>query len=308
MAKALLQGMRELGMALPPNLPVLEASAARIPLDTKRTIVLSALQQGGTAALLQLGRGVERYAHEPTHRALASGKTVEELLVRWARLERYIHSRHRITWRSVGANKIVVHHTAIGHGKPPLAVEDYVVAGALAALMNIIGAKNVTLLIGNARAYPVTDTPALARVEKRGATAKWTFEWSAMADRSAMHREQQPTALATAEEWPDIAKRIIDILLEDLMSPKSLHEVACEINMASRTLQRTLGQSGLSYSKLLAIARSRAAAWWLVHSGSPFAEVGFLCGYADQSHFTRDFQQRVGLTPARYRQEFAIKN
>lgn len=306
MAKVLLQGMRDFGMVLPYDLSYLEASSAHIPLDIKRTVVLSALQQGGVSALLQLGRGVERYTHEPTHRALASAKTVEELLVRWARLERYIHSRHRITWHVVDARKIVVRHAAIGQGNPPLAVEDYVVVSVLAALMKIIGAQNVTVLIGNARAYPVTDVPLLERVEKRGGTAKWTFMWSEMAGHQGIRHEQQPTLLAEAEEWPDLAKRAFNILLVDLMTPKSLRDVASELHMASRTFQRALGQCGLSYSKLLAIARSRVAAWWLVHTKSPFAEVGFLCGYADQPHFTRDFQQRVGLTPAKYRQEFAI--
>jgi AraC-like DNA-binding protein len=45
-----------------------------------------------------------------------------------------------------------------------------------------------------------------------------------------------------------------------------------------------------------------------VHTQSSFAEVGFLCGYSDQPHFTRDFQMRVGMTPGRYRQEFAVVN
>ena len=38
---------------------------------------------------------------------------------------------------------------------------------------------------------------------------------------------------------------------------------------------------------------------------APLAEVGFLCGYADQAHFTREFRRRVGLPPERYRRAFA---
>ena len=53
--------------------------------------------------------------------------------------------------------------------------------------------------------------------------------------------------------------------------------------------------------------RLRAAAWWLVRTDTPLAEVGFVCGYADQPHFTREFGRRVGLTPAAYRADFAAR-
>jgi AraC-like DNA-binding protein len=51
--------------------------------------------------------------------------------------------------------------------------------------------------------------------------------------------------------------------------------------------------------------RCRAGAWWLLNSHASIAELGFLSGYADQAHFTRELQRRVGMTPARYRAAFA---
>lgn len=38
----------------------------------------------------------------------------------------------------------------------------------------------------------------------------------------------------------------------------------------------------------------------LIRSGSPLAAVAFDAGYADQSHMTRDFRRRYGLTPAAF--------
>ncbi|MCM2477478.1 AraC family transcriptional regulator [Rhizobium sp. CG5] len=43
---------------------------------------------------------------------------------------------------------------------------------------------------------------------------------------------------------------------------------------------------------------SRARA--LIRSGRPLADVAFEAGYADQSHMTRDFRRRYGLTPAAF--------
>ncbi|MNY79481.1 Helix-turn-helix domain protein [compost metagenome] len=43
---------------------------------------------------------------------------------------------------------------------------------------------------------------------------------------------------------------------------------------------------------------SRARAF--IRSGSPLAAVASEAGYADQSHMTRDFRRRYGLTPAAF--------
>jgi tRNA A37 N6-isopentenylltransferase MiaA len=50
--------------------------------------------------------------------------------------------------------------------------------------------------------------------------------------------------------------------------------------------------------------RSRMAAWRLLETQASLAEIGFLSGYSDQPHFTRDFRQLVGITPAQYRKDF----
>ena len=46
--------------------------------------------------------------------------------------------------------------------------------------------------------------------------------------------------------------------------------------------------------------------WQLMQRGAALAEIGFLCAYADPSHFTREFRLRSGLTPADFRREFGV--
>ena len=84
-----------------------------------------------------------------------------------------------------------------------------------------------------------------------------------------------------------------------------VHALAQALGRSTRSLQRDLRGAGLSHTALLALARSRAAGAWLLHTDTAVAEVGFLCGYADQAHFTRDFRHRVGLPPAAFRAAFA---
>jgi len=105
--------------------------------------------------------------------------------------------------------------------------------------------------------------------------------------------------------WPPLAQAAARALLPALMQPPRLAVLAAQLGQPARSFQRALASAGLSYTRLLAETRRRAAAWWLLYSAVPLAEVGFIAGYADQAHFTRDFQRHVGLTPARYRLEFA---
>jgi AraC-like DNA-binding protein len=96
------------------------------------------------------------------------------------------------------------------------------------------------------------------------------------------------------------------MLCVDLANPLTLPALPDAQGEAPRSFQRGLGRAGLSYTQLLGEARCRSAAWWLMRTAAPAAEVGYVCGYADQPHFTRDFRHRVGMTPLRYRAEFAV--
>ena len=74
--------------------------------------------------------------------------------------------------------------------------------------------------------------------------------------------------------------------------------------MSTRSLQRHLASRGERFSALLSEARLSAAARLLATSATPIGEVGYVCGYADQPHFTREFRAHTALTPAVYRAQF----
>lgn len=76
------------------------------------------------------------------------------------------------------------------------------------------------------------------------------------------------------------------------------------LGMSRRTFQRTLAAENLSHQDIQSEVRFRLAGWCLLESEIPIAEIGFVCGYSDQSHLTREFNRRVGVPPARYRDLF----
>jgi len=314
MVRVLAQGMRELG--LDPGDVTLPGDQARIDLQLKRSLVGRAIAQAGFGCLPLLGRGLHQFPHDPTHRALSLAHDAVDLFARWRRLERYIHSRHRCEVLDSGPGWARLRHVALAGAAAPLPAEDLVVLGVLAALLEAIGLRSVRVTVAGERvgrqvqAYPRPEVRGLERTVHRGATADWEFRWlgGGVRLRPSASGPLQASAqdLAADAAWPPPARAAFSHLVADLTRPMTLPLLADDLGIAARTFQRQLRPAGLSYSKVLAEARCRAGAWRLLHTDEPIAEIGFVCGYADQPHFTREMQRRVGMPPAAYRQAFRV--
>ena len=77
--------------------------------------------------------------------------------------------------------------------------------------------------------------------------------------------------------------------------------VARELGMSPRTLQRRLGDVGLTYARLVAQARADLARQMLGEPGPKIGEIARSVGYSDAGHFTRAFLRWTGLTPREFR-------
>jgi len=80
-----------------------------------------------------------------------------------------------------------------------------------------------------------------------------------------------------------------------------LAAVAGRMGLSERTLQRHLGQEGLSFQDLVDAARLDLAEGLLARSDYALAEIAFLTGFSEQSAFTRAFRRWRNETPAAYR-------
>jgi AraC-like DNA-binding protein len=77
--------------------------------------------------------------------------------------------------------------------------------------------------------------------------------------------------------------------------------MASRLHLSSRSLQRKLQQYGATLSQLVQKNRLLKASHYLLQSDLPLAEIGFLSGFSDQSHFCRVFKTRVGTSLQVYR-------
>ncbi len=99
----------------------------------------------------------------------------------------------------------------------------------------------------------------------------------------------------------DIVTRVRAGIIDWLPSgAPSQEEIANSLHTSPRTLQRRLGEHGLTFKELLEAIREELARQYLSMPGRSVSEVAYLLGYSEPGNFTRSFKRWTGLTPQQY--------
>ncbi len=78
-------------------------------------------------------------------------------------------------------------------------------------------------------------------------------------------------------------------------------DVAREMRVSGRTLQRRLTAEGVTFQKLMQEARRELARHYLLHSSLELNQTAYLLGYGDATSFFRAFQSWEGTSPGQWR-------
>jgi AraC-like DNA-binding protein len=121
-------------------------------------------------------------------------------------------------------------------------------------------------------------------------------------DLLAMIAPQLEAELADRQTATSLADRVKATVKRLLAGRRpDLGDVARELGVSTRTLQRRLTGQGVTYQQMLEDARRDLAHHYLLHSALDLSETAYLLGYEDASSFFRAFNQWEGSSPGRWR-------
>ena len=115
--------------------------------------------------------------------------------------------------------------------------------------------------------------------------------------------------LAKLQMEDRIVKDVIACVVRQLPSGVSkLEEVAAELGMAPRTLQRRLNNTDTNFKSLVDDARKQRSKQLVNEGELALLEISAELGFSDQSSFQKAFKRWFGLAPGRYRMNQQLSN
>jgi AraC-like DNA-binding protein len=103
-------------------------------------------------------------------------------------------------------------------------------------------------------------------------------------------------------EQKSLSEQVKGILKRLLAGQRAgLRDVARELRVSTRTLQRRLNLEKVTFQGLIGDARRELARHYLQHSALELNETAYLLGYEDANSFFRAFHNWEGVTPGEWR-------
>jgi AraC-like DNA-binding protein len=118
----------------------------------------------------------------------------------------------------------------------------------------------------------------------------------------AMLGKQLEAELEERNGSADIGHRVKEALRRSLAGKRPvLQDVARELGLSARTLQRRLTESGFTFQQLVQETRRELARHYLKQWKVELNETAFLLGFEDANSFFRAFQAWEGISPGEWR-------
>ena len=102
----------------------------------------------------------------------------------------------------------------------------------------------------------------------------------------------------------DLVNQVKRAIIDALPSgAPSEDDIARQVYVSGRTLQRRLAEEGTSFRTLLLEVRRELAERYISDPHMPLAEISYMLGFADSSSFSRAFKRWTGEPPALFREK-----
>ena len=121
-------------------------------------------------------------------------------------------------------------------------------------------------------------------------------------DRARAGGEAQPHPPLSQTVTDPRVRRASLIMEQNLASPIAISEVAAQLGLSTRQFERLCnGTVGLTPGALYRQLRLRYAEWLVENTSRSITDIALDAGFADASHFTRQFKACFGLSPSKRR-------
>jgi AraC-like DNA-binding protein len=125
-------------------------------------------------------------------------------------------------------------------------------------------------------------------------------------DLLAAVRDRLESELEAQKTRSDVGDQVRSALRRSLAGRRpTVEQVAQDLGLSVRTLQRRLTDAGASFQQLVEDTRRELARHYLRRSGVELKEAAYLLGYEDANSFFRAFQGWEGTTPGAWRARHA---
>ena len=115
-------------------------------------------------------------------------------------------------------------------------------------------------------------------------------------------------ALNRAASYPGAAEGFgpaLEYMRDHYQRAITNHQLAAAAKMSLRAFERQFHAGfHLTPQKYLRKLRLRIASRALIYTNESLSGIALSCGFADQSHFTREFRRQFGRTPREYREHY----
>jgi len=102
-------------------------------------------------------------------------------------------------------------------------------------------------------------------------------------------------------------KRVRDYVDADLHDHVSLTVAAGHARLSPGYFSRRFRRSfGVTFSRFVAARRIERAQDLMLADAGKLSHIALVCGFSDQSHFTRTFSNLMGCSPARWRRQASV--
>jgi AraC-like DNA-binding protein len=120
-------------------------------------------------------------------------------------------------------------------------------------------------------------------------------------DVAAAHDRILVEQLARLEKANIVARLRASLLERMSLGEFSEEDLASDLHMSRRSLQRRLAEADASYQSLVDDTRRDMALRYIEDPSKSATDITFLVGYSQQSAFTRAFRRWTGMSPSEYR-------